>query len=311
MVTRAIWSTFVLVSIIPLDFAAPQTVQPQTVTLTTFDEQTLYADYYPRKADEGGTPFVILLHMYRGDRSAFVPLIDPLHRAGFAVLALDLRGHGQSATEETRARATKGETALFRDMTRDVRAAYDWLADQPGIDRARFALVGASIGASVALEYAAEDRSVDALVLLSPGTDYLGINSETSLRNVKGRELLMIAADNEKEKAAIHALKNFAKDAKTEIVPGDYHGTHMFGKIPGIEKRIAEYLKKCVGPHTETTVYGSILSDIYHLPGSGWIDEIKPWNLRYYSSAREAEIRGLRRAKNRGPNDRAPPRKSP
>ena len=49
-----------------------------------------------------------------------------------------------------------------------------------------------------------------------------------------------------------------------------------------------------------STVYGSIRSDIYHLPGSGWIDEIKPWNLRVYSSPQEAESRGLRRAKNNG-----------
>ena len=43
-----------------------------------------------------------------------------------------------------------------------MRGAYDWLAQQPKVDRARFALVGASVGCSVALQYAAKDRSVTA-----------------------------------------------------------------------------------------------------------------------------------------------------
>ena len=284
---------------------------PQAVSFTTYDGQTIHADYYPRKGDESGAPIAILLHMYRSDRTAFAPLIDPLHRAGFAVLALDLRGHGDSATNETRSLVEIGDTAFFRSMTDDVRAAYNWLAEQPGVDRSRFALVGASIGASIAIEYAADDKSVDALVLLSPGTDYLGLNSETPLRSIKGRQILMLAADNGKEKEALKTLKAAAPGADADVVKGDYHGTHMFGKTPDIEQRIANYLKHNVGVPSRYLVYGSIRSNIYHLPGSGWIDEISPWNLRVYSSPQEAESRGLRRAKNNGPNDRKTKRKNP
>jgi len=246
----------------------------------------------------------ILLHMYRGNRTAYQPLIDPLHQAGFAVLALDLRGHGESGDEDARARVVKGETAVFEEMREDLRAAYNWFAEQPGIDRSRFALVGASIGCSVALNYAADDKSVDVLVLLSPGVDYLGLDSRRPMREIKGRKIWMISGNKPKEKQALAALKKLAPEAKTEVLAGDHHGTHMFGPIPGLEQRIAQYLKANVGKPTNTTVFGSIRSKIYHLTGSGWIEQIRPWNMRHYSSPAEAQSRGLREAKNRGPNDR-------
>ncbi len=279
-------------------------VEPRAVTFETFDGEVIHADYYACKVTETATPAAILLHMYRSNRTAFKPLIEPLHQAGFSVLAIDLRGHGESAAEKTRARVMAAETAVFEEMYDDVRAAYNWLAKQEGIDRSRFALVGASVGCSVALDYAVEDKSVDVIVCLSPGTDYLGLDSKADIRKLKSRKIWLVGANNAKEKLAVESLKALCSGAETDLVSGDFHGTHMFGHVPGIEQRIAEYLKKNVGKPTQTTVYGSIKSTIYHLPGSGWIERIKPWNMRHYSSAQEAESRGLRASKTRGPTDR-------
>ena len=286
-------------------------VDPDAVTFETYDNEVIRADYYGQPPTETGNPMVILLHMYRSDRTAFKPLIEPLHQAGFAILAIDLRGHGESATEQSRQRVLQTETAIFKDMYNDVRAAYSWLARQKGIDRSRFALVGASVGCSVALDYAVHDRSVDAIVCLSPGENYLGLDSREDIKQIEGCKLWLIGAANEKEKKAIKTLGSLAPSAKTDLIDGDFHGTHMFGKVPEIEKHIATFLKKNVGQPTDTTVYGSINSDIYHLAGSGWIDRISPGNLRHYSSPAEAEARGLRIAKNRGPNDKSKRRSKP
>ena len=292
--------------------AAPAwAIEPKPVTFETFDGKVIHGDYYACKATETATPMVILLHMYRSNRTAFKPLITPLHEAGFAVLAIDLRGHGESATEKTRARVMAAETAVFKEMYEDVRAAYDWLAKREDIDRSRFALVGASIGCSIALDYAVEDKSVDAIVCLSPGTDYLGLDSKEDIRRIKGRKIWLVGANNPKEKQAVETLKTLRPGAEAQVIPSDHHGTHMFGQVAGIEKQIAEYLKTNVGPPTKTTVYGSVRSDIYHLPGSGWIERIKPWNLRHYSSPAEAEARGLRKARSRGPDDRPTRKRDP
>lgn len=286
-------------------------VQAQPVTFYTYDEEMIGADYYAPQASESGAPMVILLHMYRSDRGAWKPLIEPLHAAGFAVLAIDMRGHGQSATEKTRQRVAERDPKLFAAMYYDVRAAYDYLAQQEGVDRSRFALVGASVGCSVALHYAVDDHSVDAIVCLSPGANYLGLDSKKDIAFIKGRKIWLLAADSPKEKLGVEALTPLADGADTKLFPGNVHGTHMFGKVPGLESQIADFLKKNVGQPTDSTVYGTINSDIYHLPGSGWIERIAARNMRHYSSPQEAEARGLRKARSRGPDDRPSKKRGP
>jgi len=283
--------------------------EPREVTFRTFDNVTLSADYHePKAADPHGAPIAILLHMYRVDRTSYRTLVGPLHEAGFAVLALDLRGHGKSATPELRKRVEARDPKLCEEMHQDLRAAYDWLAQQPGVDRARFALVGASIGCSVALRYAVEDKSVDAIVCLSPGPKYLGLDVTGELPKLRGRKLWFVSP--QKERADAESLAKLTEGVEVKVVPGDAHGTDLFGQVNGLEQQIAEYLKRAVGAPSDAIVYGSIRGEVYHLPGAGWIEQIKPTNLRHYSSAHEAEARGLRAAKSRGPQDK-PPTKTP
>ncbi len=55
----------------------------------------LSATYYYGNADKETIP-VLLLHDFQGSRRDFKPLIDLLVKANYAVLAVDLRGHGKS-----------------------------------------------------------------------------------------------------------------------------------------------------------------------------------------------------------------------
>jgi dienelactone hydrolase len=279
-------------------------LEGEQVTFETYDGVMICADYHAPKPSKAGAPMVILLHMYGSDRTAWQPLIKPLHEAGFAILAIDLRGHGECASAEARRRVERRDPAVFSAMYDDVRAAYSWLADQDGVDRSRFALVGASVGCSVALRYASQDRSVDVIACLSPGANYLGLDSRADISKIKGRKIWLVATDDPKEKEGVEALAPLAEDADTELFSGDTHGTRMFGKVPNLAEKVADYLSRYVGSPTSTTVYGSINSKIYHLPGSGWIDQISPANLRHYSSPQEAEARGLRKSRSRGPTDR-------
>lgn len=277
-------------------------VEAQAVSFKAADGLRIAADYYPPPvANRGTAPMVMLLHMDRSDRKAWEPLIAPLHDAGFAILALDLRGHGDSATTDTREAAANRDPELYKKMQNDVLGAYDWFAEQPGVDRARFALVGASAGSSVALQYAARDRSVDAVVCLSPGLKYCGIDSTGDMRQITGRKILMLATEDERD--APYTLKSQGPaGVQVQIQRGDNaHGTGMLAAVRGIEKEIADYLKDAVGESTTTTVYGSVERDIYHPPDSGWIKRISATHLRYYSSPEEAESRGLRATKSKTP----------
>jgi len=274
----------------------------EAVDFQTADGERIFADYYAPGAEYGPAPMVILLHMYGQDRKTWEPLVGPLHQAGFAVLAVDLRGHGESATPSTEKRVADRDGTLFKSMYQDVRAAYDFLATHDNVDRARVALVGASVGCSIALDYAVEDKSVDAVACLSPGLNYLGLDSKRSMRQIAGRKLLLLATED--ERAAVDELAALGSGVTTHIYDGKAHGTRMFGAVPDVERRVVEFLKEGVGKRSQQTVYGTINSGIYHPAESGWIARIIPTNLRYYSSPEEAESRGLRRTKSLKPDER-------
>ena len=277
-------------------------VDPKPVTFLAADGMKIAADYYAPSTTGGAAPMVILLHMYRSDRKAWEPLIAPLHEAGFAILALDMRGHGESATTETRDAVLKRDSRLFKKMQDDVRGAYDWLVTQENVDRSRFALVGASVGCSVALRYAAADRSVDAVVCLSPGLNYMELDSDGDIRQITGRKILMLATTDERD--APYTLKQHGQGVETHIYDDlSAHGTNMFGVVPKIEQEIVAFLKTGVGAPSTSLVVGSIEKNIYHQPGTEWAKKISPTNLRYYSSPAEAEARGLRAAKTPGATD--------
>lgn len=294
--------------------APPPAPKPERVTFTTDEKSlvTIVGSYYAPSIKKKGTkaPIAILLHMYGQDRTTWEPLIPYLHAAGFAALAIDMRGHGESVTPASLELKTKMEDRdprLFREMHRDVEAAYLWLSRRLDIDRARFVLVGASVGCSVALDYAARDKSVDGVVCMTPGTDYLGLNSIADARKYGERSLLMLAS--EEERGAADELGRIVPRAVVRIVAAaglgklegerPLHGTRMFGEVDGIEQTIVDFLVKAAGPPAESPVIASTLGEVYYEPGSSQADRLSPDNLRYFSSAVEAEARGYRPPKRR------------
>jgi pimeloyl-ACP methyl ester carboxylesterase len=136
----------------PLAISPADIDQPyEDVTLTTSDGLDLRGWYIP---SQNGAA-VITLHAYNGDRSGTIYHADLLADHGYGVLMIDLRAHGQS----------EGELfPLGWDADRDVSAALDYLQSRPEIDPGRIGVLGLSIGAEVALQAAARDPRIQALV---------------------------------------------------------------------------------------------------------------------------------------------------
>lgn len=290
----------------------PVAAVAERVVLETDDKipVLIVGTYTPPPADSDArrSPACILLHMYGENRSTFQPLVPELHAAGFAVLAVDLRGHGESIEPAALKLAEKMEDRdprLFRYMIKDVEAAYRWLSRRPDVDPARLVLVGASVGGSIALEYAARDKSVDGLVLLTPGVDYLSIDARVSARRLKDRPVLMLVAEEERRDA--DDLAKEIPGSKVVIVgprpAGEHsmalHGTRMLGKAAGVEKTITDFLIKAAGPSSDRPVVGSMIGEVYYDPASSRANRLSPDNLRTFSSAAEAESRGYRPPKQR------------
>lgn len=248
MHTRKGWFQ-VIVALLPAVATAAHAGErtAERATFATTDGVQIVGDYYPA-AGSGPAPLAVLLHMYRQDRSTWKPLVGPLHDAGFAVLAIDLRGHGESTEPSTMRlaeRMKQRDPGLFNAMHLDVEAGVKWARQQPGVDPEKLVLVGASVGCSVALDVTVRDAGVDAAVCLSPGTNYLGMDSTVHIQKTRAVPILLLA--EEKERDAVDALAKLATNARGEIVgPGEHHGTRMFGAVAGIEDKIVTFLKDAV-----------------------------------------------------------------
>ncbi len=221
---------------------------PEAVKLVTDDGVNIVADYYKPKA--AGSPVAILLHMHRSDRSAWKPLVPVLQRSGFGIMAIDMRGHGDSlfpSEMNLAQRSVDRDPTLYNAMYRDLAAAYACLSKRKELDMSRLVIIGASVGCSVAIDYGRRDRSVDVVVCMTPGENYLGVDSVDHIKKYGDRPILLLATEDERR--AAEKLGEVNSTATVEIVgTGRVHGTHMFGEIDGIEKQIVAFVRDNVGP---------------------------------------------------------------
>jgi pimeloyl-ACP methyl ester carboxylesterase len=198
-------------------------------------------------------PIAILLHMYRSDRSAWAPLVPELVEAGFTVLAIDQRAHGDSKRQRDERvdvavipRTQFGE--LVRDGVHDVEAAVHYLARQ-GMATDRIVLIGASYGCSVSLLSANRVEGVRALVLLSPGTNYFAVDVLPAAASFPGPMLVVAAEDDRRaaDSARVIAKRHQGSD-DLEIYRSGGHGTRLFAPHPELKKQIVEFALKAVEP---------------------------------------------------------------
>ena len=129
------------------DLGAPK----QAVALDGADEVRLHGWWVPSRNRAG----VIALHGTGSSRLGVVQHARLLARHGYGVLALDLRGHGDSGGRSTSAPWKLGD---------DVDAVVRWMAARPDVDERRVGLLGVSMGGEVALRVAARRDDVGATV---------------------------------------------------------------------------------------------------------------------------------------------------
>jgi dienelactone hydrolase len=108
-------------------------------------------------------PAIVLCHGFAGDRAMTSTLARRLAAGGYAVLALDARGHGENRNAFSPGRGRSDH------LGEEFAAAVDFLRASPHVDGARLAVMGHSMGAGAALDYATRDSGLDAAVLISGG----------------------------------------------------------------------------------------------------------------------------------------------
>jgi pimeloyl-ACP methyl ester carboxylesterase len=129
------------------------------LTLTTRDGVHISAWYVP--AAEDGAPTVLLAHGLLGSKVGMLRFIPWLHDAGYNVMLLDFRGHGDSDPRPS---------SIGPDEVMDIQATLDWLEEEGAGDRV--AGLGLSLGASALVNTAVQDERLDALILDSLFADW-------------------------------------------------------------------------------------------------------------------------------------------
>jgi alpha-beta hydrolase superfamily lysophospholipase len=126
----------------------------EPVRLTARDGIAIAGTYWPGRRPDA--PAVLLLHGVGASRNQTAPMAEMLAAQGYAALAIDLRGHGES---------TITDHSYGLDEGLDARAAFDWLkAKQRG---ARTGVIGISLGGAAALIGRDGAVPADALVLVA------------------------------------------------------------------------------------------------------------------------------------------------
>lgn len=122
------------------------------------DGLKLIADYYlPGNGVDKGLPGIVLCHGYAAVRSAVLPDYAKLFaEAGFAVLAFDYRGFGDSEGMQWQ--------VIADEQVRDIRNAITFLQAQPELDPERIAIWGTSNGGAHVVTVAGLDKRVKCAV---------------------------------------------------------------------------------------------------------------------------------------------------
>lgn len=211
----------VMAALMALNFtvAAQDGPAPTPVQVQAHDGLVLSGDYYVPYSGE--SPAVLLLHQLYTTRRSWSAVIAPLLANGYRVLAVDLRGYGQ-----TRGRIN------WAGAQADTQAWLAWLYAQPGVRSGAVFIMGSSMGSNLALVGCAEAPRCAGAVAVSPGLNYFGVTTSGAITD--GIPALLIYADRDSRPARdVPRMLALAEDAGLVSISviryaGRAHGMDLF-----------------------------------------------------------------------------------
>ena len=138
----------------------PETAHPEglpwrEVRIPSANGKQLFAWFIPRPEP---VPALVIVHGWGGNAQMMLPLAAPLFGAGYSLLLIDVRCHGQSDNDTF--------TSLPR-FAEDIEHALSWLVSQPESADLPLGVIGHSVGAGAALLAAARNPKIGAVVSLA------------------------------------------------------------------------------------------------------------------------------------------------
>ena len=219
----------------------PVLAESIVVDLQTSDGVNLKASY----TSPGRTgPAMLLIHQCNMDRSSWDAISSDLVAGGIHVLALDLRGFGESGGEGL----SSGFPPFLRKSASDADLAFDYLISQSDVDAARVGVGGASCGGMISADLAVrKGNDIKALMLLSSPP------SSNAIQNAANNpELAVFAAATKQDPitpgvaGALESMVNGSANPSSvlRILGGTEHGLPMFSSNPTLQPELLNWLKE-------------------------------------------------------------------
>ncbi len=135
----------------------------------TFDRVRIYGSFEMPENLPAPIPAALLLHGFGESRVVWEDLEERLLAEGWAVMAIDLRGHGLSTTRNMEAITPQQEWRTdSRGFPQDIEPALNWLQSHARLDSNRIAVIGADVGANLALIAGGRFPEVGTVVAINP-----------------------------------------------------------------------------------------------------------------------------------------------
>lgn len=198
------------------------------VTLQTSDHVAIAALFRNKHYSK----VAILLHMMPATKESWNDFSTELDRAGYASIAIDERGHGES---------TMGGMLDYKNFTEqqqqqkihDVQAAFDYLIGEGFVEK-DIVVIGASIGANLAIQFLSEHARAPFAIALSPGLNYRGVKTDRFIKQLhENQHVVLVASDDDDRDAAVSCRTlHELNPAQTTFIEkyGIGHGTTMLEK---------------------------------------------------------------------------------
>ncbi len=248
------------------------------VEFKTPDNWTIRGVYV---AAAGGGKTALLLHGRSQKKEEWLHLARLLQKEGYGYIAIDLRGHGDSATGPDgqaapwqKFKATKLDNQWL-NMELDAQGAVSWTTSQ-NVPEESIVVVGDDIGGIIGLKYAAVHPKIANVIMLSPAMQYLDVTSVNAMRAYKDRPVLMIYSELDRASSRdTPILYEFAKRSAGEknayvVSVPKVHG-YRLASLPTVDRQIVDWIANPVKPEppaaSTETVSGSTVTPPTPEPG--------------------------------------------
>ncbi|MCB9915922.1 MAG: alpha/beta fold hydrolase [Planctomycetes bacterium] len=219
----------------------------EDVKIKTQDGQELSATFYASKK-KNRAPAVLLVHDAGANRSPFEKIAEGLQKRGFAVLAIDLRGHGGSVTADFdwKACTKEDQTKLWAFAQRDLEAATAFLRDRDGVHNSNLSLVGVGAGAALVTKYALQDENARAVVLVDPQPEAYGYDMYRDVFDLGGLPTMILAPSEDRQQAerlqkAAHEGNNGVEYVQFKVLKPEKDGGPLTDKR--LSKTVTDFLQ--------------------------------------------------------------------